>query len=595
MSGYTFALQQYFFSSLEAQKAELVTYYQYLSEFDRLKGNVSASAGNLLQALVLYDHILQHFLRHYIYHYLRYAINTRDLESKAAFSALDAEFEERTGFLHVELRSIDLPKLTRYLEEEQELETYHFAIESARRYHLHTLSTNAESLLSSSAPLITGWQYDLYEILIRRTAFGVVKTRQGELDVFRQRTAIANHPERAVRQAGFEQLYAGYHQNRELYAFVLINLVNARNQKAQLHKFYDAPSEVYFDNYWSKEEVSHLLDQIEQHVEVYQHYQRLRAGHTRKILAKEQVDVWDVAASTPGEIVPRFNIEEASHIIREAVSPLGKGYGSELENLLDPANGRMDILPGENRKSGGFSKGFPGITSVFYSGGFEGYYHDLRVLMHESTHAVHRQLMSNHHVRPAYAEGPHYLFESFAILNELLLADYLYRNEADTSKRLFYLERFFDGKGMALYFTAQDAALEQAIYEGVQIGEVKTADDLDILTRQTIKRFDIWADRHDQLKMRWITNRLFYEDPLYYINYVYGSLLALKYYGMFLQAPDAFVGQYIALMWNGFNDTPAHLLNKFLGIDLKDPQVLVDAVQLLENKVRLLEEEYLAR
>ena len=148
---------------------------------------------------------------------------------------------------------------------------------------------------------------------------------------------------------------------------------------------------------------------------------------------------------------------------------------------------------------------------------------------------------------------------------------------------------------MALYFTAQDAALEQSIYEGVQSGEVKTADDLDILTQQTIKSFDIWATRHDQLKMRWITSRLFYEDPLYYINYVYGSLLALKYYGMFLQAPDTFVGKYIVLMRNGFNDTPAHLLKKFLGIDLNDPQVLVDAVQLLDNKVKLLEEEYLAR
>ena len=34
----------------------------------------------------------------------------------------------------------------------------------------------------------------LYEILVQRTNFGSVKTAQGELDVFRQRTAITNHP-----------------------------------------------------------------------------------------------------------------------------------------------------------------------------------------------------------------------------------------------------------------------------------------------------------------------------------------------------------------------------------------------------------------
>jgi oligoendopeptidase F len=593
MSSYTFDLQQHFFSSLEAEKAELVAYYQSLAELEKLKGNVSATAGNLLHALVLYDNIQLQFLRHYIYHYLRYAINTLDIESKAAFTALDAGFEERTSFLRVELRSIDLPMLTRYLEEQPDLETYHFAIESAHRYHLHALSTKAESILGSTAPLINGWQYDLYEILIRHTEFGEVKTQEGELDVFRQRTVIANHPEHTVRQAGFEQLYEGYYGQRELYAFALINLVKARNQKAQLHQFYDAPSEVYFDNYWSKQEVTHLLEHIEQHIGIYRHYQHLCAEHARIVLRLEQVNIWDVPTSSPGEIVPRFSIEEASQIILKAVSPLGSEYADVLANLLDPVNGRMDILPGKYRKSGGFSKGFPGITSVFFSGGFEGYYHDVRVLMHESTHAVHRQLMSNHHIRPAYAQGPHYLFESFAILNELLLADYLYQHEVDPAKRRFYLERFFDGKGMALYFTAQDAALEQAIYDGVEAGRVQTADDLDALAGQTLGRFDIWVARHEQLKMRWITNRLFYEDPLYVINYVFGSLLALKYYAMYLQAPVSFAQHYIALMSNGFDDTPARLLKKYLSIDLHDPRMIEAAVGLLDKKVSLLEKEYL--
>jgi len=250
-------------------------------------------------------------------------------------------------------------------------------------------------------------------------------------------------------------------------------------------------------------------------VEVYRHYQRLRTRHTRKILAVEQVNVWDTAAFTPSEITPRFSIEE-----------------------------------------------------------------------HESAHAIHRQLMSNHQVHPVYADGPHFIFESFAIFSEFLLADYLYLHETDPSKKRYYLERFFDGKGMALYFTAQDAALEQAIYEGVQRGEVESADDLDMLTYQTINRFDIWVVRHDQVKMRWITNQLFYEDPLYCINYVYGSLLALKYYDLYLQAPVPFVTKYIALISNGFDAAPDNLLKEFLDIDLHDPQVLVDAVQSLEKKVR---------
>jgi oligoendopeptidase F len=92
--------------------------------------------------------------------------------------------------------------------------------------------------------------------------------------------------------------------------------------------------------------------------------------------------------------------------------------------------------------------------------------------------------------------------------------------------------------------------------------------------------------------MRWITNRLFYEDPLYDINYVYGALLALKYYELLNQAPVSFAKNYISLLGNSFDATPEVLLKEFLNIDVHDPGLISSAVQILEYKVRLLTEEY---
>jgi oligoendopeptidase F len=172
------------------------------------------------------------------------------------------------------------------------------------------------------------------------------------------------------------------------------------------------------------------------------------------------------------------------------------------------------------------------------------------------------------------------------------LADYLYRHETSPVKRQYYLEQFLDGIGMALFFIAQDAALEQAIYQSVEHGGIESADDLDALAERINRRFDIWIDRHAELKMRWITARLFYEDPLYEINYVYGSLLALKYFELFKQAPESFVKDYILLMGNGFDAAPELLLSKFLKIDLHDPDLISGAVNLLEMKVNQLEVLY---
>jgi oligoendopeptidase F len=591
---YAFDFTQNFYLSPELEQTEREHFYQTLDNFEHLRGQVAATAGDLLFTLQLYENILVEFIRHYTYHYLQYAVDTTNTNSRSIYSGLEAGFYQRTAYLRQELIRIDQPLFDQYVEQKPGLETYRFAVESAQRYQPHTLSLEAESILSSPA-VSTEWEYELYELLIQRTDFGRVNTQEGPLDVLRQRAAISVHPERAVREAGFKQLYEGYASQRDLYAYALTQLVKRRNRLAQLHQFEDAPSEVYFNSYWSKAEVTRLLEKVGQNANVYQGYQQLRREHARHSLGVEQVDLWDIPVSPAGEVPPRFTIGQATSFIREALSPLGDEYGRELTTLLDPANGRMDILPGDHRKAGGFSKGFPGVTTVFFSHGFEGYYNDMRVLVHESTHAVHRQLMSNHGVRAVYADGPHHLFESFAILNELLLADFLYQHPTKGVKRQYYLEQFLDGKGMALFFIAQDAALEQSIYEEVERGSIESADDLDALTKRINSRFDIWTSRHEELKIRWITNRLFYEDPLYDINYVYGALLALKYYDLLTQAPVSFAKNYISLLSNGFDATPEVLLKEFLNIDVHDPDLITSAVRTLENKVRLLNEEYSIR
>lgn len=583
-----------FFPSAEAEREDRARLLLGLKDLESLKGRVASSADNLLRALQLYDEAQVRFERHDAYLYLRYAVNLKDEASFAEEAALAAEFMKRTSFLQQEMMQIEDRALTSFIAQKPQLKAYLFAIESARRYRPHTLSLEAEELLSTTAPDTNGWQYELYQNLISRTPFGTVRTRDGlELDVRKQRNAIANNSERAVREAGWKKRYAAFASQRDLYSFTLLRLVRARNRLAQLHHYTDAPDQAYFNRYWTKREVTDLFERIKGHAELYRRYQRLRADYAKKINGYTDVNIWDLAATNKaGQQPPRFNITEATRIIREALAPLGADYGRELESLLDPAERRLDIVSGDNRVSGGFSLGFPGTRSVFYSSGFEGYYNDLRVLTHESTHAIHRQLMGTARVLPAYAKGAHYLFESFAIFNELLLPDYLYNEARDPARKRYFLEQFLEGKGMIIFVVAPEAALEQAIYDRVERGQIKSADDLDALTKSIYSPYSIWLDKHDELKMQWMIQSLFYQDPLYDINYIYGALLALKYYDLYTRAPASFIPRYIALMRNGFNAPPSALLKRFLDIDLNDPRLVTDAVSLLETKVKLLEESY---
>ena len=529
-----------FFASPEAEKADRANLYATLRELETFKGKVASSADSLQRALQLKDRLQMQFHRHYSYLYLRNAVNTADETSLAESSALDSEVSTRTAFLRQELMQIDDRRLVVFVSRKPSLKSHLFEIESARRYRPYTLSLKEEELLSATAPN-NDWQAELYD-----------KLRESQ-----QVTRF----------------------QRDLFAFTLTRLAGARTRLAQLHHFPNAASQVYFNSYWTKTEVDNLLEQIGEQAELYKRYQRLRADHLKKTSGAK--------VTQP----PRYTIDQASEIIRNALLPLGPEYGHELAALLAPSNGRMDIVPGDHRKRGGFSQGFIGTDSVFYSLGFAGSYNDLRVLTHESTHAVHRQLMSRNHVLPAYAEGPHYLFEAFAIFNEFLLPDYLYDHETNPLRRQFYLERFLEGKGLEMFRVAPEVVVEHAVYEGVKDGTIKGADDLDAFTQRAYSRYSA-SEKNEELKTQWMTITLMYEDPFYDINYVYGALLALNFYEMYSRDPERFVPRYLALIKTGFDAPPRILLKRFLDLDLDDPHLIPKALKVVEDKVKLLEESY---
>ena len=73
------------------------------------------------------------------------------------------------------------------------------------------------------------------------------------------------------------------------------------------------------------------------------------------------------------------------------------------------------------------------------------------------------------------------------------------------------------------------------------------------------------------------------------MNYVYGGLLALKYYHLYTTRRDWFVPHYVALLKNGFDAPPAELLKRFLEIDPSGTTLLDDGVTLLGTRLEELE------
>jgi oligoendopeptidase F len=335
------------------------------------------------------------------------------------------------------------------------------------------------------------------------------------------------------------------------------------------------------------------LKKLADAAETNKRYQRLRADRIKKQAGYDDVNSWDLTFVPEGFQRPRFTIDEATRTIKEALAPFGPEYAGEVEKLLDPGHGRLDIAGGTNRVPGAFAWGFPGSqVSIFYSMNYEGYYDDVETLIHESGHAVHYELMARNKVLPDYSSGPTYFTESFSMFNELLLSDYLYRKETDPAKKTWYLERLMDS-ATAVYPVARQAAIEQGMYDGVAAGKLKTADDFDNMTQAIGEKYSIWYSKHPQARKEWSMVHHFFTQPMYYVIYVFAQMLALKYYEMYQRDPKGFVPKYLALVKNGFDAPPTTLLKKFLNIDFKDPKLVTQALSVVEGKLGELERLYI--
>lgn len=588
---YHLDFKQYFLNEKE-EKEDLGKFYSNLDRFYSLKNKSTISAKNLIVSLKLQDSLLIQFFKHDIYLDLLASVERKNPIYKEATNKIEADFSEKTAFFEKELTNLSDITLEKYFKEEPQIEKYRFYITDLLRNQSHQSPSNTEESLAILTPVLSGWQFELYETITDNIQFDNIETSDREFNVKNDRKALLTNSDAAVRKEGFKMLYERYNSMRNLYAFTLIKLADSANKTASIHHFSDAAEMYYFAKFQSKGTINSILQQIVDSVSIYRLYQQLKADSKKKIARVDTIHYWDLGFSK-NLIQPKFSIDSANKVILAAVKHLGKDYQKELADLLNPVNRRMEIAPDEKKRSGGFSRGFIGTNSIFYTGGYVGYYDDLRVLTHESTHAVHRQLMNNTGVLPVYASGPNYLFESFAIFSELLLTDYLMEQSKTKTEKQFYLEQYFDNKGMAIFSIASDAMLEQKIYEGVSSGTTNNADDLDSLNKTINKIFSVWDTKsYPELNQRWITASLFYEDPFYEINYVLGAILALNYYQLYNQDKGLFSKNYSALLKNGFNSPPQVLLKEYLGIDIVSPKLVTDAINIVKIKVGQLDDLY---
>ncbi len=488
------------------------------------------------------------------------------------------------------LRGIDAATFEKESAVVPNLKHYSYLRVQAEREASHQLPQEQQAILDEVANPALANLWTLYEQTVRTTPFARISTAEGELDAKKNASVLALNSDRSLRKAAWQGRWNGYASREDIYATILLGVVRLEDRVARLRHFPDAPSMLYFNRNLERKDVTDALAGIERHAELLKNYQRMRAEHVAAMMGIADVRSWDLTLPAPGFSVPRLTLDQTGATALLALKPLGRDYVEHFRQLLDPGNGRLDVDTVQGKRiNGGFSIGARGVPSgLFVENYGAGLPNDSRVIIHEGGHAIHRQLMTEAEVSPFYTQGPNWMSEAFATLNEFLLYDHLAQTRADPKAKAYYLETLIFDMTFSLFGSAEEGTLEQSIYDGVVAGRVKNAADLDALTLSVWSKYEIWPAQETELAHMWTTRSLMVQDPLYLVNYLYAGLLATKMFDMVKHDPEAFRRDYADLLRHGFYAPPAELLRKFFGKDLAQRELVDASMSILQAQIQAL-------
>lgn len=571
---YRFDLPRTMFPSPEAERAERATALALASRAAALIPSAGSSAKSLLAMLRTADSADLKLARHYAYFTLRSEIDRRDETSMRESGALYAAARQWLGRVDSVLASLTDARFDRLRRIEPALAPYAFAVTRARAQAAPAIAASDQSRVPQWLQIIRSGPVRFQETM-REVDLGTVATPEGTLDVRTNIVRLLSHPDRSVREAFHRRNNAGLATRRDTFADILTSVARARNALAKAQGFADYREQSYRERYLTVENVHDVLSALRTAATEAKEYERFRAARIRQQFGYASVHWWDRMAPIPGRSAPRFRIDQATTIALDAARPLGATYVAELGALLDPRNGRIDVAPGPFKADRpGFATGLVGYPSHFFQGRYSGFVDDVVIMVHEAGHAAQNMMMDRRGVLPRYASGPGYFTESYAAFSELLALEHLAQSTSDTALRIYYMERLVD-QAFGVFRNGFEAMFEDSLYALVAAGQAPTADDLEVLHHSIGSQFSSWYGAGSDVTLGWAQPHPFYVRPLYHMNYVLASLIALNYMQQLKKDPASFQRRYQSLLSRGYDATPDDLLEQEMGIEFGESQRLI--------------------
>ncbi len=554
--------------------------------FVEYSGRLGEGAEVLLSALQDRDALWMKAEKVYVYSQMKKDEDNRssryqELNQRA--QSLLAQISARTSFFTPQLTELPEGIIEKYMEENSGLEMYSYMLLDLIRRKQHILSGESEELLAQMSE-IAGAPKQIFAMINNADIkFGKIQDEEGdEIEVTHGNyISLMESPDREVRKAAYENLYAAYSAQKNTLAATYNYNVKKNCIISKIRKYPSALAAELDGDKIPEDVYLNLVKSVNDNLDILHRYVSLR----KKILGVEEIHMYDMYA--PLVDMPKRDVpyEEALNVVRKGLRPMGEDYLKVLNDGIKA--GWIDVYENEGKTSGAYSFGsYDSMPYVLLN--YNNKFKDAFTIVHELGHS-----MNSYYTREKqpYIYGGHSIFtaEVASTVNECLLMHDLLKDCSDRQEKLYLLTIYIEEFRATVFRQTMFAEFELAVHEAVGNGEVMTAERLcDIYGELNRKYFGPEVVYDDQIAMEWARIPHFY-NAFYVYKYATGYSAAVALSDKIIREGGAARDAYMEFLAAGDSDYPIELLKR-AGVDMSTPDVVDSAMKTFRELIGQLEE-----
>ncbi len=501
--------------------------------------------------------------------------------------ALTNQMDNDLSFMEPEFIRLGDKRLA-VLRDAKELADYRPYFQRLIRLQKHYLSAPEEEILSR-AGIMGDVAYQAYEAFANSDMpFPTITDSAGNRITLsaamygKYRSSL----NREDRKKVFENFWPVYKQFRVTFSSLLSAQIKYYSYVAKARNYPDPLSAALTPRNIPTSYYRGLVENINRNLDAFHDFLKLR---TKLLNISDKARYYDIYPPLVKATPRKYTFEDSREILMKALSPLGEEYKKLMEEAFAENSGWFDVFPNMGKRSGAYMASVYGVHPFMllnHNDDFE----SVSTLAHELGHALHSSYSMKHQPYPK-ARYVTFTAEVASTVNEALLVEYMLQHEKDPEQRRFLLSHFLDTFRGTVFRQTMFAEFELAAYEAHQAGGVLTADALDKMYLDLLRRYHGHEkgimDIEPLYAVEWAYIPHFYYN-FYVYSYVNGLVAATVIADRILKEGAPAAERYInGLLKAGGSKDPLDIL-KDAGVDMLDPATFNQAIDKFRQRTREL-------